>query len=370
MNEEPGNSAQGDQTVDQALEQSGPQLSRRKFLRMTAAGAGAVVLGGVLEACKGAYVPSAVPTPNATPTTGPTTAASAAAASAAPSSATASPAPTSPSANASGFPDLVVASGGEPEALVRAAIGALGGMSRFVPKGASVVVKPNICVADRSFDLAATTNPWVVGAVVKMAIEAGASSVKVFDNPFSGSAEEAYATSGIGAQVKAAGGQMLVMSERGYVKKIVSGAKWMPEVDLYEEILKADVVINVPLVKDHSLARMTAGMKNMMGLVADPAAMHIELDTNIPHLYELIKPDLTVVDCVRVLTKYGPEGGDPAWVKKLDKVVASTDGVAADTYVCRFLDIPPSELAYLATAESMGLGHTDLSKVAIKEVSA
>ncbi len=342
-------------------EEVGPRLSRRTFLRLAAVGAGAVALGGVLEACKGAYVPSAIPTTGQTPTP-------ASLASTPPG--TAATSPKSPTVNASGFPDLVVASDGEPEALVRAALAGLGGMSRFVPKGASVVVKPNICVADRSYDLGATTNPWVVGTVVKMAIEAGASSVKVFDNPFSGSAEDAYQTSGIREQVEAAGGQMVLMSGRGYVKKTLDGSKWLPEVELYEDILNADVVINVPLVKDHALARMTAGLKNMMGLVADPAAMHIDMETTIPHVYSLIKPDLTVVDCVRVLTRGGPEGGDPSWVKKLDKVVAGTDGVAADTYVCRFLDIKPEDLGYLAAAQAIGLGQADLSKVAIKEVSA
>ena len=98
--------------------------------------------------------------------------------------------------------------------------------------------------------------------------------------------------------------------------------------------------------------------------------MHIELDTNIPYVYALIKPDLTIVDCVRVLTYGGPEGGDPSWVKKLDKVVASTDPVAADTYVSRFLKVKLDDLTYLATAQSIGLGQTDLSKVAIQEVSA
>lgn len=350
-------------------EQAGPQLSRRKFLRLTAAGAGAVVLGSVLEACKGAYVPSADPTAAATPTLSPTAAPTAAASASATAAATATATAASPTVGPSGFPDMVVASNGEPEALTRAAIAGIGGMGRFVKKGATVIVKPNICISDRSYDMAATTNPWVVAAVVKMALEAGAASVKVMDNPFSGDAARAYETSGIQEQVKAAGGQMVLMSTRGYVKKPLK-SKFLEEVEVYDEVLKADVVINVPLVKDHSLSTMTAGLKNMMGLVSYPAAMHIDLESTIPYLYEIVKPELTVMDCTRVLTRGGPEGGDPAWVKKLDKVIASTDGVAADTYACQFLSLKPDQLPYLAFAQGLGLGQTDLSKVAIKEVTA
>ena len=82
-------------------------------------------------------------------------------------------------------------------------------MSRFVSKGASVIVKPNICVAYHSYEYAATTNPWVVGTLVKMAFEAGAASVKVMDNPFGGTAQQAYQISGIKQQVEAAGGEMV-----------------------------------------------------------------------------------------------------------------------------------------------------------------
>ena len=41
-------------------------------------------------------------------------------------------------------------------------------MERF-GAGASVIIKPNICVAYHTYEYAATTNPWVVGALVRLA---------------------------------------------------------------------------------------------------------------------------------------------------------------------------------------------------------
>jgi hypothetical protein len=79
------------------------------------------------------------------------------------------------------YPDLVVARNAEPEPLVRAAIAAIGGMERFVPKGGWVIIKPNICTCYYSYEYATTTNPWVVGTLVKMCFEAGAGKVQVMD---------------------------------------------------------------------------------------------------------------------------------------------------------------------------------------------
>ena len=70
--------------------------------------------------------------------------------------------------------DRAVARGAEPEDLVRRPIGALGGMGRFVPKRANVVLKPSICVAYHTREYAATTNPSVVAAPTKMRFEADA----------------------------------------------------------------------------------------------------------------------------------------------------------------------------------------------------
>jgi hypothetical protein len=105
-------------------------------------------------------------------------------------------------------PHMAVARGGEPEALVRQAVAALGGMQLFVNPDDNVIVKPNACVDYRTYEYAATTNPWVVGEIVRLCLEAGAGSVRVMDFPFGGDSESAYRRSGIQEQVLAAGGEM------------------------------------------------------------------------------------------------------------------------------------------------------------------
>ena len=108
---------------------------------------------------------------------------------------------------------------------MRKAVELLGGMKRFVKKGDNVIVKPNIGPAMRTYEYAATTNPWVVAAVVKLCLEAGAGKVRVMDKPFSGTAESGFANSGIKEQVEKAGGEIEIMSRFKYVATDIPGAK-------------------------------------------------------------------------------------------------------------------------------------------------
>ena len=266
------------------------------------------------------------------------------------------------------IPDLVVTTGGEPEALVRRAMAALGGMSRFVPKGASVIVKPNICVAYHSYEYAATTNPWVVGTLVKMAFEAGAVRVKVMDYPFGGTAQQAYKISGIKEQVEAAGGEMVLMLPYKFVTTKNPKAVVLKNPAVFEDILKADVLINVPIAKQHSSSRLTLSMKNLMGVVQDRSAMHINLGQCIADLNALVRPQLTVVDAVRILTANGPTGGDLADVKKLDTVIAGPDWIAADSYAASLFGLQPEDLDYIVKGVSMGLGRSDLQNLHIQTI--
>jgi uncharacterized protein (DUF362 family) len=46
----------------------------------------------------------------------------------------------------------------------------------------------------------------------------------------------------------------------------------------------------------------------------------------------MIKPTLTILDGSRILMRNGPTGGDPAYVKPWDVLVAGTDQVAMDAW--------------------------------------
>jgi uncharacterized protein (DUF362 family) len=267
---------------------------------------------------------------------------------------------------------LAVARGGDdPELLVQRAVDALGGISRFVPAGSSVVIKPNICAAVRSYEYAATTNPWVVGTLVKMCRAAGAGRVTVLDYPFfGGTSEQAYVSSGIQEQVLAAGGEMQAISMVRFVSTAIPDAVRLKTCDIYEEVLNADVLINVPIAKDHGLARITMGMKNLLGVVRDRPACHADLANNLSDLTGFLRPALTVIDAVRILTANGPTGGSLNDVRKLDTVVASADPVTADCFAASLFGLDGAkDLPYVKEAGRRGIGRIDLQNLKIEEIA-
>ena len=345
------------------------RYSRRDFLRLMMLSAGSVAVNRFLTACGFSPTPgfptelpaSFSPTNTAQaestedgqhPTTPLETS---------PSTQTITEAPLSPV-------DLVVARGSDPEEMVRQALAAYGGMQTFVPKGANVVVKPNICVAYHTYEYAATTNPWLVGALVKLSFEAGASRVHVFDFPFGGSAQEAYVKSGIDEQVRAAGGEMMPMPEFKYVSTKLPNAVDLKKTMAFKDALDADLLIDVPIAKHHGSARLTLGMKNLMGLVLNRGAIHNNLGQRIADLASLFRPRLTVVDAIRMLMRHGPSGGNLEDVQKMDTIIVSPDIVAADSYATTLFGLQPFDIEYIKAASKMGLGNSDLQSLKIEEI--
>lgn len=275
-----------------------------------------------------------------------------------------------PTSTAAALPYLVVAHGGDnPEELVNRSLKALGGIERFVKPGSEVIIKPNICVAYHAFEYAATTNPWVVSAIVKLCLNAGAKRVRVMDNPFGGTADQAYAISGIGEQVKAAGGVMELMTNRKFVKTAFPQGRDIKDWMIYDEIVKADVIINVPIAKHHSLARLTLGMKNLMGTILNRESIHSNMGQRLADLSGRIKPALTIVDAVRILMANGPTGGNLNDVKKIDTLIATTDIVAADTYAASLFNVKPDQLAYIGAGVKSGIGRSDIENVKIEQIT-
>jgi len=266
-------------------------------------------------------------------------------------------------------PYVAVTRGDDVDIIVKKAITALGGMDRFVQKGNDVIIKPNICNAGNSWEYASTTNPQVVASLVTLCLEAGAEKVRVMDQPFAGTPEKGYERSGISEMVKAAGGEMEIMSPMKFRDFEIPEGIDIKQWSVYADCLETDVLINVPIAKHHALARLTLGMKNLMGIIENRPQFHFNLGQRLADLTSLVQPQLTVIDAIRILKNHGPTGGDLADVEQTNMIIASHDMVAADSFTTRLFGLTPGDIPALRFAEKMRLGVTDLGSIEIKEIN-
>ena len=251
--------------------------------------------------------------------------------------------------------------------MVRQALAAMGGMEKYVPNGSDVIIKPNVCVDFRNYEWAATTNPWVVGALVKMCFEAGASRVRVMDQTWKRNMTKAYQESGIQEQVEAAGGEMEWMPVEKFVSTPAPRGIELQTFDIYDEILNADVFINVPVAKHHMDAKLTLAMKNLMGIISDRPIIHKNFGQRIADLASAVRPTLNVMDAVRVMKKNGPIGYFLKDTVSMDTIIVSEDMVAIDSYTTRLFDMKPEDLDYVVCAAQMGIDRSDIENLLIEE---
>ncbi len=253
-----------------------------------------------------------------------------------------------------------------PEQLVRRAVDAMGGMTKFVSRGDVVVVKPNIGW-DRMPIHAANTNPDVVAAVIKLAYDAGAKKVVVADGSCN-DPNRCFQRSGIWRAAYEHGADVVLPQEHRFRTMRLRGDV-LDEWPVFTTLVDADRVINVPVAKHHNLAKFTAAMKNWYGVLGGRRnRLHQNIDTSIADLATFMRPTLVVMDAWRVLVRNGPQGGNIDDARDMHTVIASVDQVAADAYGCTLIGQKPENLAYLAMGEQRGLGTTRLDTLRVKEV--
>ena len=254
------------------------------------------------------------------------------------------------------------------EATVRA-VDLLGGMERFVSRGNRVLIKPNIGW-DRRVEQAANTHPEVVKALAEMCLEAGSREILILDRTCN-DARRCYRTSGILDMVKGIsnpGVSLEYVNENRFRKTNIPRGVVVRQWPLYDEALKADVIINVPVAKHHSISGLTLGMKNLMGLMGgNRGTFHSGIGQKLADLASVIAPRLTILDATRILVRNGPTGGRLEDVRVLNQVAASPDPVALDAYGTTLFNLAPGDLSSVVAGYRMGLGEMDLAKIRIKE---
>jgi uncharacterized protein (DUF362 family) len=251
--------------------------------------------------------------------------------------------------------------------LTRKTFEAAGGISKFISKGDVVVVKPNISWARRP-EMAASTNPTVLEAVVELCQEAGARKVRIADNTIH-DVRRCFALTGAGMVAKNTGAD-LIYPRSSLMRRMKLQGNRLDIWPVFVPLVEADKVINLPVAKHHSLSVLTLGMKNWIGAVGGRRnKLHQDIHMTIVDLAQFFNPTVTLIDGIRIMTRNGPSGGSTSDVVQKNTLILSNDPVAADARAARLFGRKPEQIGFIKLGQKWGLGTYDFQKLTRKKVT-
>jgi uncharacterized protein (DUF362 family) len=270
------------------------------------------------------------------------------------------------------YPDVSHVTGGDTEEKVAAAIDALGGITRFVKPGQTVVINPNVGFPN-PVEMATTTDPEAVAAVAGICRSAGAKRVVVADYPVQ-DPEYCFERSGMAKLARLNGvGVIPLSSESAYRTMPVPGYTEVPEVDLAEVAADAAVLIAMPVAKCHSSAGVSLAMKGNMGLIRARGPFHSRYDLHqaVVDLAKLVTPTLVVTDAQRALITRGP--GGPGEVARPDAIIAGVNSASVDAYTVGAVKwyhrrVAPEEIRHIRLAGEQGVGEIDVARLRVSRL--
>jgi uncharacterized protein (DUF362 family)/NAD-dependent dihydropyrimidine dehydrogenase PreA subunit len=233
-------------------------------------------------------------------------------------------------------------------------------------KNKKVFIKPNLLGAFPT-EKHVTTSPELVRSVVSLARGFGA-QVTVGDN---------CGVGGYGLNQRVAKNSGIFEAAQGAYKNVAQNtisvklnSRYVSSVVVSRDMLEADVLISLPVMKTHGLTVVTGGVKNMFGIVAGggKGKLHAaapsagDFGRMLAEIYAIRPPDLTIMDAVTAMEGYGPSAGKPKWV---GKILASKNAVALDAVVCRIMGIEPDQVHHVREASVLGHGPIDAGSIQI-----
>jgi len=240
---------------------------------------------------------------------------------------------------------------------VRDSFSLIGGLGSIIKKKDLVLIKPNLLAAKRP-DQAITTHPEVVAATVEEVKKVGGRPV-IGDSPggVRQDLKEVWSTTGMQEISERTGASLVSMEASGSWRKTRSGQVYY----ISKVAMEADVILNLPKLKTHSLVLFTGAVKNMFGVI--PGFHKKEIHLNNPRaapfsaalvdIFSFVVPQITLMDAVEGMEGDGPSSGVK---RKVGLLLAGRDAVAVDAVAALAVGIDPLEIHTCQMAARRGLG--------------
>ncbi|MFN2206105.1 MAG: DUF362 domain-containing protein [Candidatus Promineifilaceae bacterium] len=245
------------------------------------------------------------------------------------------------------------------------------------------MLKPNLVGASPTF----TTKPEVVKALAQLMLRSGKDVLigegSAAVNRFNIRGREVYRTNkrdildgmqnfvfdtlGYSELAGVLGVPLVNLHSGEMVDVPVPGGFAYDQITLHQSLTEIDLLCSVPMMKTHTMATVTLGMKNLIGLY--PGTVYYSVRSRVHDhaanagspgvAYEILdmvranKLGLTVVDGSMAMEGNGPSDGE---LVRMDVIIAGTDPVATDMVAARVMGFQPEEVPIFAQAYASGMG--------------
>ena len=242
----------------------------------------------------------------------------------------------------------------------------IGGLAKIVSPGSKVFVKINHLPPPSPAEKGIITHPAFVEVVLDLLKEVSADITVGDDIQSTG---DGFKVSGFRQMCQRAGVRLANLREAGFVETTCNG-HFLEKVYLSKISLDADVIINLPKLKTHSLCVFTGGVKNMYGTISSGLRVkfHGEYIRNedfsqvVTDIFSAIRPQLTIMDGIIAMEGEGPAAGS---LRRLGVILASQDAVAVDAVATKIIGLNPMDIYTTRYSDERSLGIGDLQNIKV-----
>lgn len=239
---------------------------------------------------------------------------------------------------------IALRDGVPPQSALQRLVQELGGLEPRIFPGARVLIKPNFVAPFR----AATTDLEFIELFVAEVRRLGGVPILAESSGFEFDTEATFRVLGVHELAKRLNLPLINFERASY--RTLDFGRGIGALEVAEVALHADLIINLPVLKGHTITKVTGAVKNLFGTLSRRSRRRLHargLHRAIAALGRHFQPKtLHVADARRLLRRAVFATPEP-----LGYVLSGADPFAIDHFGCRLLGVRPDSVAHL---ESVG----------------
>ncbi len=221
-----------------------------------------------------------------------------------------------------------------------------------------ILIKPNL--SHYEYVTGVVTSPLLTARLVGLLRDTAEEVIVAESEGFNYSCRAAFKATGMREAVEQAGGKVLNLSEDKVVEVKFPNGNALKRLFLPKTALDADAVVDLPLMKTHEFMQVSLALKNLFGCV--PSNRRIYLHPYLPEvmrrLYQLLKPQLTIMDARVGIEGNGPTKGEPV---PMGLILTGDDALATDIVATQIMRLPWKKTYLGYIAQKTGLQEKDIA---------